>query len=253
MNECILTNFRSTFSLYDQNGQVNQIQLRDHFNSPHILQTTQGAVDMFARSFTRQAIQKFDPFVTDDLSNHLFQTPSTRFGMDLMSLNLHRGRDHGMAPYNAIREVCGLSRARSMGDFNDQIPTDIIQRLQQLYADPSDVDFFVGGMSEKPVSGGLLGWTFLCVVGDQFARAKKGDRFFYDVGGQPGSFTPGQLTQIRRASWARILCDNTNIRGVQPLAFRLPSPSLNPPTACSSSAIPSIDIQRHWASEVPQV
>ena len=69
----------------------------------------------------------------------------------------------------------------------------ILNRLQTLYAHPDDIDFFVGGMSEKPVSGGLLGWTFLCVVGDQFARVKKGDRFFYDIGGQPGSFTPGTI------------------------------------------------------------
>ncbi|KAA0185817.1 hypothetical protein HAZT_HAZT009158 [Hyalella azteca] len=78
-------------------------------------------------------------------------------------------------------------------------------------------------MSEKPVSGGLLGWTFLCVVGDQFARAKKGDRFFYDVGGQPGSFSE----EIRKASWARILCDNSdNVVSVQPLAFRLQNRNL---------------------------
>lgn len=64
--------------------------------------------------------------------------------------------------------------------------------FRTLYKHVDDVDFFVGGMSEKPVSGGLLGWTFLCVVGDQFARVKKGDRFFYDIGGQPGSFTDGE-------------------------------------------------------------
>ena len=63
-----------------------------------------------------------------------------------------------------------------------------------MYEHVDDVDFFVGGMSEKPVSGGLLGWTFLCVVGDQFARAKKGDRFFYDMGGQPSSFNESKST-----------------------------------------------------------
>jgi hypothetical protein len=47
--------------------------LREHFNSPHIFQTVPGVIDMFSRSFTQQAIQKFDSFVTDDLSNHLFQ------------------------------------------------------------------------------------------------------------------------------------------------------------------------------------
>ena len=61
-----------------------------------------------------------------------------------------------------------------------------------FYRHVDDIDFFVGGISERPVAGGLLGWTFLCVVGDQFARVKKGDRFFYDLGGQPSSFTPGK-------------------------------------------------------------
>ena len=65
-------------------------------------------------------------------------------------------------------------------------------RLERMYKHPDDIDFFVGGMSEKPVAPGLLGWTFLCVVGDQFARARKGDRFFYDLGGQPGSFNASE-------------------------------------------------------------
>ena len=60
-----------------------------------------------------------------------------------------------------------------------------------------DVDFFVGGMSERPVAGGLLGWTFLCVVGDQFAKIKRGDRFFYEIGGQPGSFKEGGLIFLK--------------------------------------------------------
>ena len=67
-----------------------------------------------------------------------------------------------------------------------------VETLRRVYRSVDDIDFFVGGMAEKPVSGGLLGWTFLCVVGDQFARLKKGDRYFYDLGGQPGSFSEGQ-------------------------------------------------------------
>ena len=38
-------------------------------------------------------------------------------------------------------------------------------------------------------SGALVGDTFLCLIGDQFARLKLGDRYFYDLEGQSGSFT----------------------------------------------------------------
>ena len=42
---------------------------------------------------------------------------------------------------------------------------------------------------ENPLTtDGLAGETFLCLIGDQFARQKWGDRYFYDLGHQKGSF-----------------------------------------------------------------
>ncbi len=60
------------------------------------------------------------------------------------------------------------------------------------------MDLFVGMFSERPMKGALVGPITLCIVGDQFARLKKGDRFFYDLGGQQGeaAFTPSQLTEV---------------------------------------------------------
>jgi len=49
--------------------------------------------------------------------------------------------------------------------------------------------------SETPLVGALIGPTFTCIVGDQFARSKKGDRYFYDLGDQTHSFSPGMLAK----------------------------------------------------------
>ena len=47
---------------------------------------------------------------------------------------------------------------------------------------------------ENPsTTDGLAGETFLCLIGDQFARQKWGDRYFYDLGHQEGSFNLGNI------------------------------------------------------------
>ena len=48
------------------------------------------------------------------------------------------------------------------------------------YRHPNDIDIFAGGMSEKPVEGGVLGPLFACLVGHQFQNLKNGDRFYYE-------------------------------------------------------------------------
>jgi len=50
----------------------------------------------------------------------------------------------------------------------------------------------VGLLLEKHSDGAIVGPTTQCLIADGFYRYKAGDRFFYDVQGQPGSFTDGK-------------------------------------------------------------
>ena len=70
----------------------------------------------------------------------------------------------------------------------------LVPRLQRLFGDISDIDLFLRGLMERPADDALLGPTFQCLVGDQFKRLKFGDRFWFEEGGQPNSFTEGEAT-----------------------------------------------------------
>ena len=113
--------------------------------------------------------------------------------------------------------------------------------LQQVYKSVDDIDLYIGMTLEELSNPDVLaGDTFLCLIGDQFARLKWGDRFYYDLANQKGSFDQCnvfhfynakviliidiflvQLNEIRKTSLARLICDNSkNIKKIQPLALK---------------------------------
>ena len=67
-----------------------------------------------------------------------------------------------------------------------------INHLRWAYDHVEDIDLFVGMILEDATNG-PIGDTFRCLIVDVFARVKFGDRYFYDNGGQAGSFTGGKL------------------------------------------------------------
>ena len=46
-------------------------------------------------------------------------------------------------------------------------------------------------VQENPAPGAIVGRTIGFLLGDQFARLKVGDRFFFDLQNQAGSFNLG--------------------------------------------------------------
>lgn len=59
-------------------------------------------------------------------------------------------------------------------------------------SDFRDIDLFVGGLSEVKAFGSILGPTFGCLNGIQFHHWKFGDRFYFEHGGESGSFSLGK-------------------------------------------------------------
>jgi len=67
-------------------------------NRPRSLYTTSdGGIDSLIRGLSGQSIQQYDRFITDQVTVHLFaEHPPRGVGTDLISLNIQRGRDHGI-------------------------------------------------------------------------------------------------------------------------------------------------------------
>ena len=66
--------------------------------------------------------------------------------MDLVSLNIQRGRDHGLAPYNIWREQCGLKRFTAWQEMEVVMDRTTVSRLENIYEHVDDVDLFTGCM-----------------------------------------------------------------------------------------------------------
>ena len=142
---------------------------------------------------------------------------------DLTAINVQRGRDHGLPSYVAFLRACG-KRIRTFGQLRQVMSVSSRLRLRRVYRSVLDIDLFAGAMNEFPLRGSAVGFTFRCILTQQFRNLRRGDRFWYERNDQKVGFTLRQLTQIRKVTLARVLCDNVDDYSWSQLsAFVVPS------------------------------
>ena len=234
---------QKTFSSISKQQSETVLEMKDQFFKPASLKKI-GFFDGLVHGIIEQGSQLWDSSFVEDLRNHLFESSPGQGGLDLVAVNIQRGRDHGLPGYNKYREICMGKKATNWADLRKSIEPTHINQLKRVYKHVDDVDLFVGGFLEAAQEDSILGPIFKCIIGDQFARLKKGDRFFYDLGIDINvAFSQLQLDQVRRTSMARIICDNTDeIDRIQPLAFKMPASKANAMRSCTEESIPRVDI-----------
>ncbi|XP_066595076.1 uncharacterized protein [Prorops nasuta] len=231
---------------------LNNVTIHEEFSNPANLETV-GSVDRILLGLVNQPSQKRDEFIAEELTNHLFQTPHFRFGMDLASLNIQRGRDHGIPAYVSWREPCGLSPIETFEDLERVMPLETVEKFKLLYSSASDIDLFSAGLAENSLSGGLVGPTFACIIAQQFGNLRRGDRFWYENFDNRSSFTPGQLQQIRRVTLAQVLCKTMDsIETIQPFVFLLPDNLKNRRVPCQDETIGQMNLEP-WTEKSNEV
>ena len=180
---------------------AGHLPLAQAFFNPQAIHSE--GIDSLLRGLAAPPSQRIDCLIIDDVRNFLFGQPG-QGGFDLASLNLQRGRDHGLGSYNDVRETYGRPRAQSFADIS---PDPAVQSaLAAVYASADDVDPWLGLLAEPHYSDAMVGETLWLVLRDQFIRARDGDRFWYEA------YLPAHLvSRINRQTLARIIRRNTSI------------------------------------------
>ena len=199
----------------DQGQQIDAISLRNAFFN--VNEVWEKGIDTLLSGLGSQAAQNIDTLLIEDVRNFLFGRPGSG-GFDLASLNIQRGRDHGLQALNPTRVALGLDAYQ---DFLSLTGGDIAlaQALSSVYATIDDVDLWIGGLAEQHFMDALVGETFRQILIDQFTRSRDGDRFHYQAWLEelmvldPEFLDSGRLSDIIRR--------NSSSSGVQDNVFLL--------------------------------
>nr|XP_039272499.1 eosinophil peroxidase-like [Styela clava] len=183
---------------------------------------------------------EIDGEFTNALRNRMFANGSGP-GLDLLALNIQRGRDHGIPGYNKWRQWCGFSTISMMADLNVVFNEKQSNMLRTLYRSVEDIDLYVGGLLEKAVQGSTVGPTFACILKNQFVKLKQGDRFWFDNQPPNAVFNQEQVRELRKTTLAKVICNNMpQLTNIQPSAMRLPNVLTNTPVPCK--LLPNVDL-----------
>lgn len=177
-------------------------------------------ISCFLRGSLHARAQKVDTKVVDALRNGLFTNVNGESdNFDLVALNIQRGRDHEIPPYNIVREKFGLPLAKTFADITSDL--DVQAQLEELYTTPDRVEAFPGLLAEDHAIGSSFGPLTLKIWEQEFTKLRDGDRFYFRNVKQmnPFSETIMQLPRMQAVFsndsniFRNLLMRNTNIEG----------------------------------------
>ncbi|MEM1445481.1 MAG: peroxidase family protein [Planctomycetota bacterium] len=197
----------------DANEQIDALSLAEAFFDPTILGDNPEKVDLVLKGLATQTAQENDLAMHDALRNFLFGPPGAG-GMDLMALDLERGRDHGLADVNALRLAYGLTPVRRWADVTSD--AELAAELTALYGNnPNDADPFVVMLAEDHLPGASVGELTAAIIAGQFERLRDGDRLFFT--GDDDLLDPliASVIDLDTITLADIIRLNTDLTAIQ--------------------------------------
>lgn len=148
------------------------LPLKDAFFKPSNLH--EYGIDAVLAGLSVQPAEELDVLLVDSLRNFLHFAEF----IDLASLNIMRGRDHGLPYYHELYYSMTGKYIKSWSDITSDKA--LQKKLKDVYGDWEHIDAWVGILAEDHVDDSSLGITGTSMLIDQFRRIRDGDAYYYE-------------------------------------------------------------------------
>lgn len=190
------------------------LELHHAFFNPGLFTADVSNVDCLLKGLAARRQQNIDTLIDDSVRNLLFGPPGAD-GLDLASLNIQRGRDHGLPSYVDARAAYGLPLVTAF----DEISSDpaFVQAFSNVYGSVTNVELWVGALAEDHLAGAAVGPLIAIALSNQFARLRDGDRFWYAIDPELGDI----VAELESTRLSDIIRRNTAISVIQDDVFHV--------------------------------
>ncbi len=209
------TLLNSSLMRLDSNGEVipeGNLTLLHAFFNPSVIPAV-GGLDPYFKGMAVQVEEALDCKVIEDVRSFLFGVPGAG-GLDLVAININRGRERGLPDFNTIREDLGLTPYTTFLELNPDPAT--AAELESAYTDLNDIDPWVGMLAEHHMPNALFGETVMEIMSRQFSALRDGDRFYFE---NDPDLSAQEKTDIKAATLRMIIMRNTGIEIMQENVF----------------------------------
>lgn len=183
------TLINSVLTLISKSGSKKEIKLRDAFFNPSVFANND--MDDIIRGIISTRAAEVDTQITGEVRNFLLGNPAASVSLDLASLNIQRGRDHGIPKYNDLRAVYRLRRVKRFSQITKDVA--VAAALERVYKTVDRIDPWTGGLAERHHRSSSLGSLFTRAWATEFQRLRHGDRFYFE---NPGIFKKNHILRI---------------------------------------------------------
>jgi hypothetical protein len=215
-----------------------ELDLVEVFWNPQLI--SDYSIEIFLKGASTHDQYETDTKINNVLRNFLFGDPNdpVRFGIDLGSLNIQRGRDHGLPDYNTARRFYTGNAARKFSDITSK--DSVATALKNLYSSVNNIDLWIGILSEDHLPGKSVGNTLHEMLKAQFEKLRNGDYYFY----LNDPYLPASIrNQIRNTKFSDVIKRNTTLTNLAANAFHTEE--------CTEDSLPAVAFRMMTADITP--